>query len=69
MGKVFFAAFYGEPEGVVKIIASSEQEAMEKIFKTYPEHEETEGEDIEYVLSEEKFIADGHKWEGGEVIE
>lgn len=59
-GKVFYARFYGSPKGLVKIIATSEKKAMEKIFKKFPQYAETEGEDIEFLLSEEEFITEGN---------
>lgn len=60
----FYISMYGEYEydgkkyTKVVVESSNASKALEKIFDIFPEHKETEGEDIEYVLAENEVKED-----------
>lgn len=48
----FYCELYGTDPNKIIIEAVNASKAMKKIFKLFPEHKESEGEDIAYILSE-----------------
>lgn len=51
---LFYISLYDEENNKIALEADNSSDAVEKLFSLFSEHKETNGENIEYVLTEEE---------------